>query len=359
MSVKTPTVYDVAAQAGVSIATVSRVFRQPEAVREATRERVMAAVRELGYVPSASARGLAGRRTSVLGLLLPGHDDLEPGRSAPVRSGEVAFIDDRAAALTPTSPNLYFDELLRGVEVASWRAGYALTVTAGRGMSREMVLSDIAGRVDGLAVVARTLSDDLVSRTARRLPIVVLAGTGAGGVDHVEVDNRGGMRALSRHVLQVKPPGPVLYLEGPRQSPDAEARAAGFGEAVDGADEDVHRRPAEFTHEGGYAATADFLRVRRPGAVVAANDQSALGALDALRRVGVRVPTQCVVTGFDGIDAGRYANPSLTTVRQPMTALGERAVEVLLRRLGEPELPPCGLQLPVEVLLRDSCPPAD
>src|SRR5699024_5279338 len=129
----------------------------------------------------------------------------------------------------------------------------------------------------------------------------------------VEVDNRGGMRALVSHVLRVKPAGPLLYLDGPQESPDAAARATGLREAL-GPHGEAQVVPAHFSHDGGFTATAQFLTSARPGAVVAANDQSALGALDALRAASVQVPHDCVVTGFDGIDAGRYSSPTLTTV---------------------------------------------
>ncbi|UFU04549.1 LacI family transcriptional regulator [Ruania suaedae] len=353
---KQPTVYDVAALADVSIATVSRVLRGPQTVRESTRQRVLSAVRELGYVPSASARGLAGRRTKVLGLLLPGETEREPIPPMASTSSEVAFVDDRGDTPAPTPANLYFDEIIRGAEDAAWRAGYALMITAGRGMSRGVVLDDVAGRVDGLAVLASTLEDALVVKAATRLPLVVLAGMTPTDVDRVVVDNRGGMQALVRHVLAVKPSGPVLYLDGPRSSPDAAARARGFEDAVRGR-EDVHHAPAEFTEAGGRAAVAQFLTRERPGAVIAANDQSALGALAALSEAGVRVPEKTVVTGFDGIHAGRYSSPRLTTVRQPMAQLGEAAVETILQRLEHRDRPPQAIELPVDVLLRESCPP--
>ncbi|UFU06836.1 LacI family DNA-binding transcriptional regulator [Ruania halotolerans] len=355
---KQPTVYDVANRAGVSIATVSRVLQGPQTVRESTRERVLTAVRELGYVPSASARGLAGRRTRVLGLLLPGESEREPEPPmVSTATGDVAFVDDREGMRAGHAHQLYFDEILRGAEDAAWRAGYALMITAGRGMSRDVVLDDISGRVDGLAVLASTLDDALIRRAARRLPLVVLAGDTPDEVDRVSVDNRGGMRALAAHVLAVKPPGPLLYLDGPDTSPDAAARAEGFRDAVPADLPEVHHAGAEFTEPGGRAAVAEFLDRGVPGAVVAANDQSALGALAALAEAGVRVPEDCVVTGFDGIDAGRYSTPRLTTVRQPMAQLGETAMEAIITRLEDRDLPPRAIELPVDVLLRGSCPP--
>lgn len=185
--------------------------------------------------------------------------------------------------------------------------------------------------------------------------------------DAVRVDNRGGMRALVEHVLAVKPPGPVLYLAGPPDSPDAAGRAAGFRDAIggDGAGSDGTGRDGtawtellgDFTWQGGHDAVAAHLEQDTPAAVIAANDQSALGALAALREGGVDVPGTCVVTGFDGIDESRWSTPALTTVRQPMLDLGVRAVELLLRRIADPGAPSTELLLPVDVLLRHSCGP--
>ena len=111
-----PTVYDVASAAGVSIATVSRVLRTPDAVREGTRDRVQAAIRTLGYVPSGNARALAGKRTGVVGLLLPGFDVVPDERPDLVTDGGVRVVDDRRHVTQPFSSNLYFDEVLRGAE---------------------------------------------------------------------------------------------------------------------------------------------------------------------------------------------------------------------------------------------------
>ena len=357
---KSPTVYDVAREADVSIATVSRVLRVPEKVSAATRERVLLAVRRLGYVPNASARGLADRRTGVLGLLIPGHDIPATSRHLPAEEGApaaVEFLDDRDGRQADPYRNRYFEQLVRGAEAAAWRAGYALLVAAGTSVSRDVVMHDLAGRVDALAVVARTVPDELLRGSIGRTPMVTVAGEGGPGADAVRVDNRGGMSALVRHVLAVKPPGPVLYLAGPPDSPDAAGRARGFHDAI--ADQDVpwSTAMADFTWQGGHDAVAAQLEEEIPAAVIGANDQSALGAMAALREGGVDVPGTCVVTGFDGIDESRYSTPTLTTVRQPMIDLGICAVELLLRRLADPEAAPRDLQLPVDVLLRTSCGP--
>ncbi len=357
MAEKSPTVYDVADHAGVSIATVSRVFSHPGSVRESTRERVMSSVRELGYVPSASARGLAGSRTGVVGLLLPEHDERDD-RDADEASaaGGIAFVDGMAEGRRGSLFRLYYDELLHGFEAAASRAGRALLVSSGSGRTREAAMSDLTGRVDGLAVVASSVPDELIEFAARRVPVVLLAGGArAPHLDRVAVDNAGGMAALTARVIGARRAGPILYLDGPEASPDAEDRRSGFLAAA-GSRPDLIVRRADFTSDGGYAATRAVLADARPGAVIAANDQSALGALEALSEAGIRVPDECVVTGFDGIAAGRYSSPALTTIRQPMSALGPAAIEMLLSRIADRSAAARSTLLPVQVLLRETCP---
>lgn len=369
---KPPTVYDVADHAGVSIATVSRVLRRPDAVRPETRARVMESVRDLGYVPSGSARGLAGRRTGVLGLFLPGYDgpehDLLEAPETPVGpvSGAdpaVPMIDDREPVTLPPATTLYFDEVLRGAELEAWRNGFALMVAAGRGSSRDVMVSDIAGRVDGLAVLSQTVPHDLVAHVSRRIPVVVVADTNDGDiVDHVGVDNAGGMRALARHLVTVHRVASVVYVAGPADSPDEAGRRAGFEEglAADGFDlRELRVVPGTFGRERGRRVAEQLVDAGDlPGAIVCANDQTALGVLDVLAARGVDVPGRVLVTGFDGIDAGRFSTPRLTTVRQPMAELGRAAVRAILDRLDDASIPPRRLTLPVEILLRESCPPA-
>lgn len=356
---KPPTVYDVATRAGVSIATVSRVLRSPEKVMPATRDRVSTVIEEIGYVPNASARGLAGRRTGVLGLLIPGHDaPFSPHRDE-ARARDVEFIDDMDLGFVDAHRNRYFEQLVRGCEASAWTSGYALMVASGPDLSRTVVLDDLEGRVDGLVVISRAVPDELIARSARRVPLVVVAGGAARAADSVRVDNHGGMAAVTRHVLARKPKGPVLYLGGPSDSPDAIERERGFLREIGGTGEAWRIATADFSTEGGERETRRALTEMRPGAVIAANDQSALGALSVLERAGISVPHECVVTGFDGIEDARWSSPPLTTVRQPMTDVGSQAIHALLRRMADADAPAQELQLPVDVLLRESCGPLE
>ncbi|SKB01988.1 transcriptional regulator, LacI family [Agreia bicolorata] len=352
---KAPTVYDVAERAGVSIASVSRVLRSPDSVKEQTRERVLEAVRHLGYVPSANARGLAARRTNVIGLFFPGHDDVagSEGQLVAASGGVTTVRDDPTTE--PETNNFYFDEVLRGAEIEAWRRGFALMVAAGRGASREAIVNDIAGRVDGLAVLARTVPDELLTHVARRIPVVVLAATrGTDAFDHVSVNNAPGMRAMTEHVLKAGARS-LLYIAGPEDSPDDAERLQGFRAALDGnAEVAVELIRGDFSRGRGreIALGIDPL----PDAIVCSNDQTALGVLDAMGRRSISVPDDVMVTGFDGIAAGRHSSPRLTTVHQPMVELGRAAIQALTARFDDPSMDARSLVLPVQVVLRESCP---
>ncbi|MFJ6660174.1 LacI family DNA-binding transcriptional regulator [Streptomyces sp. NPDC091377] len=347
-----PTVYDVAGRAGVSIATVSRVYRSPDSVRAGTRERVLAAARELGYVPSGNAQGLASRSTGVLGLCFPDYSDPDT---------EAADAEDDDAAM------IYFDQIIRGMERAARRHGYALLIAASLKDGPESLATKVAGRVDGFAVLARTVPLAELEVISRRQPVVMLAGPREGGerldhLDHIEVANHAGQRELTRHLLADHGLRRLAYVGFAEDSPDVEARFRGFQDACRDAGVPVRDEPdlrvAMMTQAEG-ARAADALCERGgplPEALVFANDQMAVGALHALERRGLEVPEDIVVTGFDGIPLSRLVRPALTTVHQPMLRMGEAAADLLVSRLngtntGDPE----SLVLPVTLVRRGSC----
>jgi LacI family transcriptional regulator len=334
---------------------VSRAIRNPETVSDAMRARVARAIQELGYVPSAPARALAHRRTGAFGILLPGFDDVDE-TDIVTSAGQVRKIDDRDGTHLPPSAPLYYDEVLRGAEVEAWRRGFALLVAAGRGRG-----DDVAGRVDGLAVFAEAMPEEQMLHIARRIPLVVLANERAdAGIDSVSVDNAHGMWTVVDHVVSTLGITDIAYLAGPVDSPDDRARERGLRKALGdhGIDiADVRMRRGDFDLHRSREVTADLLAERVPRAIVCGNDQSALGALEAVRDAGLRVPHDVVVTGFDGIEAASYTTPPLTTVRQPMTSLGRHAIVMLAERLADRAAPSRHVTLSVEMLMRESCPP--
>ncbi len=347
--------YDVAERSGVSIATVSRVYRNPDSVRAQTREKVMEAARELGYVPSGSARGLASRTTGVLGLCFPDYADPDAETAAAASDAD----DDQAVML-------YSDQIIRGMERAARRHGYALLIAASLDGGPESLVAKVAGRVDGFAVLAQTVPTEDLEVISRRLPVVMLAGPREiDHLDHIVVANAEGERELTRHLIEDHGLRRLAFIGGEENSPDAQARFRGFQAGCRDAGLPVPSRPelraGMMTQaEGALAAGALLDRsegtgVERPEAMLFANDQMAVGALQALERRGVRVPDDIAVTGFDGIPLSRIVRPPLTTVRQPIRRLGEQAVELLVQRLADPGRAPVSLELPVSVTRRASC----
>ncbi|MFJ8793756.1 LacI family DNA-binding transcriptional regulator [Streptomyces sp. NPDC102462] len=351
-----PTVYDVAERSGVSIATVSRVYRTPDTVRAQTRERVLRAARELGYVPSGNARGLASRTTGVLGLCFPDYSDPDAESEAENSAGDDA--DDAAM--------LYSDQIIRGMERAARRHGYALLIAASLKGGPESLVAKVAGRVDGFAVLARTVPTEDLEVISQRQPVVMLAGPRESDdldhLDHIEVANADGQRELTRHLIEDHGLRRLAYVGSAEESPDVEARFRGYVEACRAAGVSVPEEPdlrVRMMTQAEGARAADELLDRpgeRPQALLFANDQMAVGALHTLERRGMRVPDDIAVTGFDGIALSRLVRPALTTVRQPMRQMGEEAVELLVRRLtGRQDKEPVSMVLPVSITRRSSC----
>ena len=349
--VKGPTVYDVAERAKVSIATVSFTFTQPHRVRESTRNVVLDAARALGYVPSASARGLAKGRTGALGLFSFDYLNLLPEPAS-----------DRARAVPEPNDDyrlfpIWVDEVQRGVELECFSRGYALMLGGGNKASSERAVTDIAGRVDGLIVFARTIPAEVTRRIAARIPVVELsAPSGEGGVHHVTIDNASGVEQLMEHLIGFHRLRRFMFVSIPNV--ETESRYNAFTTALHAHGLDAP--PPLESRPGASAVTAELIAellgsASLPDCYVCANDEEALVVLDALKSAGISVPDQVAVVGFDGIVACRLVRPSLTTVRQPMELIGRTAAEILIDALAEPDAAPVDRQLPVQLMVRESC----
>jgi LacI family transcriptional regulator len=300
----------------------------------ATRQRVLEAAAELGWLPSGSARGLAERRAGIVGLLFP---DLD-------QSGEAE----------QESP-LYVDEVIRGAERAATKVGDAVLIAATHTKTGRQLAFSVAGKVDGLVVMAGSLSNQDITAISRSLPLVIL-GTSRHKLDTITADNRSGAREITKHLIEEHGFEDIAFVGGPPRSPDSVERFAGFRDALKSAGRPIPDKPAAiggFTEEGGERAMRELLG--RTRAIVFGNDEMAIGALSTLRKARVRVPTDIALTGFDDIGAARHVRPPLTTVRQPMRELGERSVRMLLDRLSDPDQPRSSVVLPTQVVLRRSC----
>jgi LacI family transcriptional regulator len=301
------TIREVASRAGVSIATVSRVFNNSDPVEEGTRARVKKAASELRYIPNVLGRSLSMRRTDSIGLLLP---DL---------FGE------------------FFSEVIRGCDQTAQKNSFHLLVSSSHNNRQEIeaALRMMRGRVDGLIIMsphidASTLNENL----PRTLPVVLLnCHVDGNAFDSINIDNRGGVCQMVKHLLSHGHTR-IGILKGTEHNIDAAERLRGYrdaiaeGSAVVSPDLEV---PGEFSEASGYDAARTLLsRNPRPTAIVASNDSMAIGALSAIRESGLRVPEDIALVGFDDIPVAAYITPSLTTVNVDIDGLGVAAIRQVI-----------------------------
>jgi LacI family transcriptional regulator len=321
------TIRDVAARAGVSVATVSRTLNGIGPVQDDTSKRVFAAARALRYVPHAAARSLSIRRSDTLGILLP---DVH---------GE------------------FFSEFIRGIDVAARTRGYHILVSSSHSDAQEMsaVLRALRGRVDGLIVMFPNIElGPLTRELAADIPVVLL-NSASGSRATIRIDNAAGARAMTDYLLALGHRA-IAFINGPEHNTDAAERQRGYRAAVD-----AEKRPrlecdGDFTDDAGYRAVAKILAMKpRPTAIFAANDSMAVGALRALREHGVAIPGEISLAGFDDIPMARYLTPQLTTVRVDIAEMGRRSVESLLALLERNGNIPKHNIVPASLVVRESC----
>lgn len=331
----TSTVRGVAAAAGVSIATVSRVLNGHGNVAPATRELVERAVRELGG---------AGPRPRRAPRPVPG-----------------AVLVRCPYLLTD-----YFGVIVSSVAETLDRHGRAVLLSAGEAAQHTSVLRGLPGRA-GVAGAVLILppepAGDLAALRERRFPFVVVDPrlSPPRDVAAVSAAHTAGARALTAHLTALGHRR-IGVIAGPREWLAGDARLAGHAAAM--ADAGVLPEPALVRHveptvsQGRWAAGELLDRPDRPTALIGFNDKAAVGALQAAAERGLRVPADLSVAGYDDIDLSRATRPMLTTVRQPLTEMGRMAVGLLIRLLDRHALQALHVELATELVVRDSTGPA-
>jgi LacI family transcriptional regulator, galactose operon repressor len=325
------TIKDVAKAAGVSIATVSQVLGGSRPVADATRIRVEQVIAELGYRPNTFARALKTLRSQLVGVVLP---DLS---------------------------NPFYPALVRGAQDELGLGGYHTVVVntdAERAQELELVAELVARQVDGLVLTTFTLSDaDYAGIAAKGVPFVVVGQMT--GFDHVHTSDYAAAFEMTSYLLD-KGYGSVAHLAGPPRGgvgPSAPRldgyRAAMRKRGLRGAAAPVVH--GEFTVAGGSKAMLQLLELGvRPRAVFCANDLMALGAIEAARTAGLRVPEDLAVAGFDDIHAASLVRPSLTTVGHSARDLGAKAARLLLARMHGEAGPPVDVEVGFSLKTRES-----
>ncbi len=346
-----PTIYDVASAAGVSIASVSRVLNGRGNPMPETRDRVLAAVAELGFIPDGAARALSARLKEIIGVVIRRPPPTEP-------LGDDIFQDEEESLQFP-------DLINRGIELAAQNRDYNLLVSSvdvdDHDHTRRVFA--LARKSDGLILHDQVLDADQLERLSRQVPVVTLAGVATPTTSNVGGDNQGSMRELARHLVRHHGYRTLAYLGGHPDSPDNLARQAAFSAEVEAAGGTFLDGPQ---WQGNYCAAGGARVIDRmlasgfgggklPQAIACANDQTALGVVYALIQHGLDVPGDVAVTGFDDIPVARHLRPQLTTVRQPIQELGATAFEVLYSMINDAGHAPRNIVLPTRLVPRESC----
>jgi len=322
-----PVMADVAARAGVSVMTVSRVLNGFPGVADGTRRRVEHAVAALGYHANTAARVLAGGRSRTLGVIAVETEQFGPSH------------------------------ILFGIEAAARAAGHLLSfVTLSRtGKEMASTLEHLrASHVEGIIVVAPvTPVIEALGKIEENMALVVVGGNPRRSAATVTIDQVEGARLATGHLLGLGH-RTVHHVRGPRSWVDAGARVQGWTDALRGAGAP---RPSplvgDWSAHGGYAAGVRLGQDPEVTAVFAANDQTALGIMRALHEAGRKVPGDISVVGFDDTPESRYFLPALTTIRQDFGEVGRRSVELVLA-LMDGEAAARHVVVPAQLVVRES-----
>jgi len=334
----TATIYDLAREAGVGIATVSRCLNNHPAVARDTRRRVLAIARRLHYQPHANAQRLASSRTNTF------------------------------AAIIPFFTNYFFVQILQGIQDRALELGLDIVlhgVTEPTHADEALARSLQRGRVDGVLYFSMPIPETYAPRIRqRRLPIVLVDGYHP-WFDSIHVENRRGAFLATEHLLGLGHRHVALISGRPSARPSLE-RLAGYRDALraHGIPFDRSRvfvphstRLDGFAEEAGRETMRQLLQSRRGGdpitAVLVASDIQAIGALEEAHRAGIRVPEDLAMLGFDDIDLARHLG--LSTMRQPLLEMGVLALNQLHRRISDPTLPPSVVSFVPELVVRRTC----
>ncbi|MBB3193354.1 LacI family DNA-binding transcriptional regulator [Roseateles terrae] len=326
------TIKDVAALAGVSFTTVSHVLNNTRPVSAQARARVLAAVDEIGYLPSAVARSLRRSETKIVGVLVPN-----------VR-------------------NPFFAELVVGVEEWCRQAGYSVFLCNSDNDPKHQqsyLRTLLEKRIDGL-LLSSAGDTDALATTFRHasVPVVTVDRLVPGArADRVSVNNQVGAMAAVRHLMSLGHRR-IGCVSGPAEFEVTQERVAGWRAALQDEGlqpDDAWLIESDFSTAGGYEAVKTLLaRAPELTAVFTSNDLMAMGALRAAAESGRSVPQQLSVVGFDGIELGSYIYPAITSVGCSIRDLGREAGRALIERIENPQAPFKDLQLTPQLVLRES-----
>lgn len=328
---------EIAAETGVSIATVSHALRNPGRVSEQTRKKVIAAAKQAGYTPNRLAASLRTARSGNIVVIIPDVADSLNGK------------------------------IIAGIETVARSRGYSVLLGNTRGSEkREREFANLAfsRQADGIILMSHRLPFDVEELIAndQELPPLVngCEFTGSDAVPFVAVDDQQAAVDATEHLLQFGHRD-IAVITGDERSASSRCRLDGYRQAMQSAGLTVNENwviSGHYQPEGGEAASRDLMMQKdRPTAIFCFSDEMAMGCLHALKEQGFSVPDDVSLIGFDGIPFARYASPPLTTIVQPMEAIGEHCARILLDLVDGQKPETQTNYLPHKLLVRESTSP--
>ena len=328
------TIEDIAQRSGVSRSTVSRVINSDLNVKEETRRKVLEIIQDINFQPNLAAKGLATGRTNVIGIVIPA-------------GVSVIFSDP------------YFPQFIQGVSSACNNRNLSVMLWLAEPEYERRMISRIIhnGLVDGVIVASTLMSDPIVtSLYESKMPFMLVGRHPTLDVNYLDVDNLQAGRKAVLHLLRLGYKR-VATIIGPQGQSAGYDRYQGYLKALQDYGQSI--RPelvaeGEFSEAGGYNAMLRLIP-HKPDAVFASSDMMAFGAMRALREANLNIPADVAIVGFDDIPASSKTIPPLTTVRQQISQMGSRAVEVLLNLIENDIITPQHVIMDTELVVRESC----
>jgi len=325
----------VAKRAGVSIATVSRAFNEHELVREETRNKIFQIARDLNYKPSPIARGLSKKITDTIGVILP---DLV---------GE------------------FFMDIIHGIDEEAYKANQYVMVSSShsqRNMVETLIEFMASGRVDGVILMAPQMHREVADFLKKSKRPIVLINSCPDLTDAInfQIDNYQGAYSIVEHLIG-HGYKEIAIIKGPAENCDSQERYSGFLDALHKNNlnsKSSFEVSGDFGIKSGYDGFMNLMsQIRKPEAIFISNDMMAIGAYEAAKVLNIKIPQDIAIVGFDDIYLSKLLNPRLTTVHVPISELGAKAVNYLLRMIsGEVNSKQAYKEvLPIELVIGGSC----
>lgn len=327
------TLEDIAKISGVSRSTVSRVVNHDRKVSPTTRENVLKTIEEYNFYPNLAARGLASGHTNILGVVIP--------------AGVPSLFTDP-----------YFPILLQGVSTACNKRDYSVMLSLSDAEFEKSLVGRVVQNhlVDGVIVASTLIGDPILTTLADSdLPFVIIGHQRNIVANEIDIDNRQPSRQATDFLIR-QGYSRIATITGPLNQMAGVDRFDGYKDALLGAGMMVDERliaEGSFTEAGGYVGMKKLLP-SKPDAVFAASDVTAIGAMRCLNEVGLRVPGDIGLVGFDDIPASSTTTPALTTIRQPIHGMGEAAANLLIEIIENGSKEPHRVTLPTELVIRNS-----